>query len=273
MAMWQKSDPGLIYLNSRGYNVVRYPSAKLRPLGLIGRAGTEKKFLGKIDRVWKTELALPVEGEPELAPGIEGSMSCETDLSFGLNFLANALAIFGAKGPGLELSYKKAQSVEFRFGDVRVAGIDPLDIGDYFTKGSLRMDNPVVKLYLLGEDNEMLLITEVLQAGSISVTAKTNSGEEIALDVPAIEGLLGAKVGVKPGAAGRNELTYEDKEGRNSLPIGFKAFRLYCRDGALDLEDVAASGSNAFAEEEASAPSPVVFAEGSVDLDFKEIPE
>jgi len=259
-------DPRLTYLNNQGYCVVRTPQRKIRPLGVIGCEGNSRSWLGTLDRIWKSKAPVPVPGTPEPVPDVSGGRTNDLDLSFGLNFLANALSMFGASTPGLDVAYKNARSVQFRLGEVMSVGIDPLDIGEYITEGTLSENNPFAKFFLGGRDTEALLITEVLLARSISVIAKRDANTGVRVDVPAIQAVLGTKVAVTSASSDSTEITYE---GQEPLTFGIKVFRIVYGGGKWHIEGVEASAETAFGDEDSGhTETPRVLERELVEINF-----
>jgi len=239
-------DPRLTYLNDKGYNVVRLPRAGIVPLGVISRDRGVNSLMGTLDQIWRSELPVPVPGAPQAVAELKGTKTSDIKLSLGLDILANALSgMFGATAPSVNAQYSNAKSLQFSFKDVTSIGIDPFLIGNFLTKGDLASANPVVKRVFGGQkDVSALVITEVLQSKSIGVTAKKDSSTSVSVDVPAIQAILGAKVGVTATSAQNTEITYE---GTQLLTFGFKAYGIGMANGEWQFYGVAPSGDTAFA--------------------------
>ena len=252
----KKKDPSITFLNRFGYNVVKLPRTGIEPMDVIGRDATTQ-WLGPISRVWASDEPVPSPGPPHAAVAINGQRSDALDLSVGLSVLANALAAFGAAVPSLDIAYKSAHSIQFSYTGVTSTSVAPFDAGNYLAKGTLRSDNPVVQNYFLTGKAMAYLIVEVLKSNSITVTASDSHGAGVSVDVPAIQGIIGAKIAVKPSDASNSCLTFTGPEG---VTFGF-AVQQILRDGEKWALHGAAPGADiAFASRPGGpgrgAPSP-----------------
>ena len=147
------NDPRITYLNEAGYNVVRLPRRGIVPLGVIGRDGKARNWLGTLDQIWSSPLAAPQPGPLQPVATLSGTRTSDIKLSLGLDILANALSgMFGATAPSLTDSYRNATSLQFAFKDVRSVGIDPFAIGEFLSRGEVR-PNPFVTRYFSGTKN------------------------------------------------------------------------------------------------------------------------
>ena len=238
-------DPRLTYLNDSGYNVVRLPRTGLNPLGVIGHDHDKKAWLGELPQIWIADAPAPVPDPPSTVAGLRGTRTSDIKLSFGLDILANALSgMFGATAPSIEMAYKNARSVQFVFREVQARKIDPFVIGNYLSKGDVR-PSPFVTRFFSGQENvEALVVSEVLEAKAIGVLAKKDASTEVAVDVPQLQALLGAKVSVSTAHGSSNELTYEGPE---HLVFGYKAFGITMVDGSWQIYSVGESAELAFA--------------------------
>ena len=150
--------------------------------------------------------------------------------------------MFGSTAPSLNFAYKSAKSVQFKFTDVRVSSIDPFLINNYLADGRLR-DGPFVSRFLSDSGTKAFVITEVLQAKSLSAIAKADSKAEVSVDVPAIQLVLGANVAVSQNDSNSAEVVYL---GPDYLTFGFKVFAIKVENGLWRIHGVAAEQSIAF---------------------------
>ncbi len=249
--MMKKKDPSITFLNKWGFNVVKLPRAGIEPLDVVGRDRVTQ-WLGPIETIWTSKSPVPVPGPPRPAATVNGQKTDSLDTSLGLSVLANALAAFGASMPSLDVAYQKASQVQFAYTDVTQTMVSPLDAGNYLAAGDLRTDNPAVKNYFLNAKCASFLITSVLKSASITVSATDQHGTSVGVDVPAISGLVGAKVAVKPSGAANSALTFT---GQEPVTFGFVVQQISYADGVWSLRDAPASGTNAFGVAGAS-PAP-----------------
>jgi len=239
-------DPALTLLNNDGYNVVRLPRAGIEPLDVLGRDGKSLEKLGSITEVWTSTAPAPQPGPPQPAASVNGQRTQGIDLGIGLQFLSNALAGMGsALGlPSLQSSYKNAHSVEFDFVNVTSIGVTPFGLGKFLANGTLDVSNPAVTQYFGNEETKEYIIIEVLKSDTISVTAKGESGGEVQLDLPAIQGLVGANIKVKAGSTSAGQVVYQ---GPSVLTFGFKVFEVMFDNGKWRMQGKQASADLSFA--------------------------
>jgi hypothetical protein len=246
MSAPKKKDPSITYLNALGYNVIKLPKVGIAPLSLIGRRQTTS-YLGTLASMWTgPELTLP---GPQPASVVNGQKSAALDLGFSLNLLASTLAIFGASSPSIDLSHTSAEAIQFSYSGVTSTAVDLGMLGGYLPQGRLNADNITVQQYFGRPDASAYLIYEVLRSSSITITATDSASNAVALNVPEIQGLVGAKVSVKPSNAASTAITFASAEGV-AVTFGFKAVKLLLAGdlatGKLTFEDVAPSGDIAF---------------------------
>ena len=241
--MPKKKDPSVTFLNKFGYNVVKLPRAGIEPLDVIGIDQTTQ-WLGSLTTVWQSTVAVPQPSAPRPASPVNGQKTDQLDLNFGLQILSNALAAFGATAPSLDLAYKRARKVQFSYTNVTSTVVSPLEAGNYLASGTLNTSNPVVRHYFMEPDSQAFLIVDVLKSDSITVTALDEHGAEVGVDVPAIEGILGASIKVKPGSASNSSITYS---GPQPVTFGFAVDEIMFDNGRWSLAGAAPSGGLAFA--------------------------
>jgi hypothetical protein len=262
----KKKDPSITFLNKFGYNVIKLPRTGIEPLDVIGRDnGTQ--WLGPLSKVWTSTGAEPLPGPPHPAAAVNGQRTDALDLSFGLSILANTLAAFGASAPALNLAYKSAHSVQFTYSNVTSTSVSPFDAGNYLAAGTLRSDNPVVQNYFASEKAKAFLIVEVLKADSITVTATDSHGTEVGVDLPQIQGVVNAKIGVKPSNASNSTITFT---GPVPVTFGFAVQQIAREGDRWTLRGAAPSADIAFGvfnagDETQDDSNPLVFDTGEFE--------
>ena len=252
--MAKKKDPSITFLNKFGYNVIKLPRVGIEPLDVIG-SDTSNQWLGPLRTVWKSKVAEPTPGAPRPAAAVSGQRTDQLDLSFGLKILANALAAFGATVPSLDFAFTRARSVQFSYTDVTSTVVPPFDAGEYLKAGSLSSDNPVVKHYFVDPDAEAFLIIDVLKSASITVTASDQHGAGVSVDVPAIQGVVGANVSVKANSTNNDTLTFT---GKTPVSFGFTVDRIQFDGTSWSLSGEAPSGALSFGTAGAGGQAPPV---------------
>jgi hypothetical protein len=241
--MPKKKDPSVTFLNKFGYNVVKLPRVGIEPLDVIGMDETTQ-WLGPLSAVWKSSVPTPEPSPPRRAAPVNGQKTDQLDLSFGLKILGNSLAAFGASVPSLDVAYQRARKIQFSYSNVTSTVVSPLEAGNYLTGGTLNSENPVVKHYFMEPDSQAFLILDVLKSNSITVVATDEHGTEVGIDVPAIQGVVGAGVKVKPSGASNSTITYS---GGKPVTFGFIVDEIQFEGGKWSLSGTVPDGALAFA--------------------------
>jgi hypothetical protein len=249
-------DPSVTFLNRFGYNVVKVPRTGVEPMDVLGKDESMQR-IGRLSSVWKTSSLEPKINPPSTAADVNGQKSDNLDLSVGLKVLANVLSAFGAAVPSLGFAYKHARKVQFGLANVISVSVDPLEVGNYLASGDLDTLNDVAAHFFTEDDAQAFVITEVLKSDTVVVTAKSNSGTEVKVDIPAIQQAVGINIGVNTSGSDDVSVTYK---GRMAVTFGFKAFAIAYVDGRWRLHGVQPTGELAFeiaaADEQ---PTPVIF--------------
>jgi hypothetical protein len=212
-------------------------------MDVLGRDGGSIERLGSLDQIWSSTTPVPDVGTPQTAVGINGQKTASLNLDVGLKFLSNVLGAMGALVPQLNFAYKSVKAVEFSFADVRVAGVDPLVLGNYLASGSLSSNNPFLRRYFEDDDTDAFIITEVLKSNSITAKAKVESSAGESIDIPAIQAAVGAKIGVSQTISQTTELTFT---GNELLTFGHKVFKIEFDEGNWAIRGQQASSAIAF---------------------------
>lgn len=235
-------DKSLSFLNDKGYNVVRLPRGGIEPLDLLGRDDGAMEWLGHLETLWQSPLPLPKTLAPQPAADIEGKRTDSLGLDVGLSLLKGVLSIFNA-GAGLDAAYSQASSLEFTYTNVTAHRVAALDIGAYLARGTTDRDNPVIRRYFLGDKAEGFVLTEVLKSDQLKVTARSDRGESLKVDVDQISATLGAHAGVKVSQSTENAVVYA---GNTPVTFAFRLLRIAFADGRWETRGAKASGALSF---------------------------
>jgi hypothetical protein len=223
---------------------------------VLGLTGQSLERLGRLDQIWTSTVPLPEPGPEQEAVKISGQQTNEMRLSVGLKLLNGVLAAVGAKLPQLDFAYANASTLQFTFGDVATLGVDPLMVGEFLGAGDLKGPNPVFDRYFHDEEARAFVLTEVLLAKSISVSAKNEHSGEVKVDIPAIQQAVGGDVQVGAKAGSGSDLTYA---GTQPVTFGFKAFEI-AFNGRWRMVGAAAGPDLAFAID----AKPVILRRGGI---------
>jgi len=256
-------DPVTTELNKRGYNLVKLPRVGIDPMDVLGREDDSIEKLGSIAEVWTSTVSVPPTSSPAAVAGITGEKTSDLDVGIGLKLLADALAGLGAglSLPSLNLAFKKAKKVQFKFINVESTSITPFALGKFLANGSLDMSNPFVSHYFGNDQTQEYIIFAVLKSDSISVAAKTETGTAVEADIGALSGALKASVSAKAGATGASEITFQ---GKVQATFAFKVFQVLFENGKWVPKGVGADDDLSFAvgADVEAAVQPAIIAPG-----------
>lgn len=262
----KKKDPSITFLNKFGYNVIRLPRTGIEPMDVLGREDGSMQLLGPIAAVWNSASPEPLPSPPHAAVAINGQRTDGLDLSLGLNLLASTLAMFGASAPALDLAFKNAHAVQFTYTNVTSTSVSPFSAGNYLAAGTLRTDNPVVRNFFSGGKLRAYLILDVLKSDSITVTATDSSGAGVGIDLPHIEGIADAKIGIKPSGSANSSVTFT---GPVAVTFGFAVQEIARQGDTWALHGAAPSGDLAFGSrfgvDDTDESNPTIFNTGDSD--------
>jgi hypothetical protein len=238
-------DPVTTELNKRGYNLVKLPRVGIDPMDVLGQEGHSMEKLGSITEVWTSTAPAPPIGAPAPVSGVTGEKTNDLDIGIGLKLLADALAGLGAglSLPSLNLAFKKAKKVQFKFINVESTSVTPFALGKFLANGTLDMTNPFASHYFGNDETQEYIIFDVLKSDAISVTAKTESGTTVEADLGALSGALKASVSAKAGSTGASEITFE---GKVKATFAFKLFEVLFENGKWVPKGVAADDGLSF---------------------------
>ena len=149
-------DPVTKELNKRGYNLVKLPRVGIDPMDVLGRENDSMEKLGSIAEVWTSTAPVPLIGAPAPVAGVTGEKTSDLDAGIGLKLLADALAGLGAglSLPSLNLAFKNAKKVQFKFINVESTSITPFALGKFLANGTLDMSNPFVSHYFGNDETQ-----------------------------------------------------------------------------------------------------------------------
>jgi hypothetical protein len=250
-------DPSLTYLNRLGYNVVRLPRTGLLPLEVLGcEIGRPPEPIGPLPSVWQSALAPPPVTLGD-ASTVTGKSTSNIKIGFRLKILEGVLGAMGAAVPQVSLAYSRARTVRFEFKEPEIKKIDPLVVGNYLAKGDLNTANPVVQRYMLSDETQAYIITEVLLSKAIRVVALDESETSAKLDLKMLQDGVGANVEVKAIGAEEGDVTYQ---GKQFLAFGYKAHEIVYSGKEWNVRRLEPSEETAlFGDEERKLAPPVLF--------------
>lgn len=191
--------------------------------GADGRVSSEFALSTVVTPAMTAELLLDT-GEPLGA--LEGTLSQERDLEFGLGLLGGFLAALGAPGVldkvGVQYKQSKTQSLAFEFREATRDSVDPGALGDALISRRLRDDHPLVL-----EGSRYFVVAGLARSSSLTVHATAQATSGGGLDVEAMQ-VAGAKAGLTLRHGSDDTVTYK---GDQSLVFGVELYELSYEPG------------------------------------------
>jgi hypothetical protein len=257
-------DQSTDFLRNQGYNVVRHPNSRIRPMDLIGIQRGESLHLGHLNQlIGESAEGLPAVEENVESAEISGQSSSKMSIAIGANVLGSLIGAMGGT-LGVKTTYTDARRVEFTFTDVFNDLVVPLAVGDYLREADVDAGNLILQQYILGHGS-LYLITKTAKSRKFSVKYERKNGTIAEIDVKALPQLTGGNVTVDSSQAAEGVVSFS---GANPLVFGFQCFRVGVADGELTLTSVRA-GNVALATGNTAAQEPDLLSqEGAVDLQF-----
>lgn len=216
-------DPLENYLKGFGYSVVLLPREGIRPLQVATmKASRQLQLLGELGDVFEgTVPPLPAITR-NAASNLSGAQSGGLKIGVGLKLLSGALQAIGVPPLSGSAGFDKASVMRFEFGDVTIESASFLAIGKFLgNAGRISRDS-----WLKGEiaAQNLYVVTDVLRAQTLLISAEDNNGRDAAIDVPAIKGLLDGKASVKTTSGSSSQIALTSA---TPLAFGIKAAQLF----------------------------------------------
>ena len=216
-------DPVLSYLKSAGYLVVRLPKAHIKPLQLYELRGKELERFGDLEDVFDAGgVPLPSPSNDNPAPDISGQSTSNFRIGLGISLLGDIIGAMGGSTLELHSFYREAKTITFEFRDVLDDHVQVAQLDRYLSHADIKSGSPYGAKLL--DANALTIITDTLKSRSLIVQAKDAGGEEVKINVPAIQSVIGGNIQVAGEQSMSHKLTYQ---GTHPLVFGFRARRLF----------------------------------------------
>jgi hypothetical protein len=222
------SDPFLTYLRSFGWNTVRFPKADLQPLEVLTKDGRDLERFGQLSTIMIGDgtIAIPKPNVNKPAADINGQRTSDLKIGTGLTILGSIISAMGGSPIGLDVNYKRGNSIAFEYSAVYQDNIEVAALDQYLGSADI---NPYSRYAAkLLESDKVYVITSTIKSKKFTVGLNGSSGTEVKLNVPEIQALVGANVKVSSENKESSKLSYE---GNIPLIFGFQAVRLFYDNG------------------------------------------
>lgn len=216
-------DPLENYLKSFGYSVVLLPREGIRPLQVATmKASRQLQMLGDlVDLFAGTPSSVPAI-KASTASNLSGAQSGGLKVGVGLKLLSGALQAIGVPPLSGSAGFDKASTMRFEFGDVSIESVSFLAISKFIGAAGRISSDATIKGMIAAQS--IHVVTDVLRAQTLLITAEDKNGREAAIDVPAIKGLLDGKASVKSTSGTSSQIALTSA---TPLAFGIKAAQLF----------------------------------------------
>ena len=144
----------------------------------------------------------------------------------------------GGSSLGLETEYQQAKSAVFEFSGVTEDRLEVIDLDQYLGDADINPASVFVSQLL--EADQLYVTTAVLKSTTFGFEATQSTGVGLKVNVPVIQQIVGANVGVNTKTEAATKLSYE---GKVPLVFAFQAVQIFYDDGRYTafepVEDVA----------------------------------
>jgi hypothetical protein len=225
------SDPMIEMLADLGYCVVRLPRKNIQPLALLEREGrTTLHLFGSVGQHLPAMdgAVIPSVTRKRRVADISDSATGKLGLDVGLDVLSPIVGALGGSPLGIRTAYQDARSIAFQFSDVFEDSILPASLDVYLGSS----EAPGARTRRLLSEGDLYIIVATLTSTRIIVHARGHDGADLKLNVPQVQGLVGATVEVSSDSTSASTLTYGGPE---RLVFGFKAVQVASNGGTYTI--------------------------------------
>lgn len=222
------SDPFVSYLKGIGYSALRLPRKNFHSLDVLADMGRDLTNIGPLNTIMmpEPETVVPKVSPDEPAANVSGESTADLSLGLGLTLLDGILGAMGGSKIGIDSAYKSAKSLTFSFSNVFENSVQISELDQFLGSSDV---NPRSKGVLeLLDANDVYVVTSTIKSREITVSAKSDDGADLRVEVPVIQEIVGANVKVAATSASSSGVTYT---GNEDLVFGFQAIRLFFTDG------------------------------------------
>jgi hypothetical protein len=219
-----RPDQSITFLRSFGYSVFRVPRLGAGPLDVLHRDGKDLTRLGGIlDLIVGGAVPVPpIQRDDRPGVSIEGTESSKVNVSIGLSILGSFLGAMGGTNLGLQLGFKRAKTVTFKYMSVLEDSVNILPLEQFIRAGDINPLTPAGTVDKVIAD-EVYTITSVLKTNKIVVSAQGDAGHSVQLDVPVIQQAVGGSLTVGTEGSIQSVVMFE---GPVAIPFAFQAVQL-----------------------------------------------
>jgi hypothetical protein len=209
-------------LRDRDYLPVALPTADVGVLQVLTRQRNVLRRYSDLDRVLAGAEpgTLPAVSANQPVVETEGAWRRTAKAGIGLGIVSALLQALGAN-VGVHLSVAAARTVEYGYAGVTADRVDLASLDAWLAGADFRPGLRNITDLLAAE--EVYVIVGALKASSVWIRLLDDGSAGVEVDVPAIQGVVGAKVSVEADAKRSDHLTFH---GEVPVTVAAKAAQL-----------------------------------------------
>ena len=208
------------HLADKGYTGIALPSPEFRLFTLVFERNGARGHQNAFDQLAPGVAASMAQPERNAnLPAIAGERTRSVDVQVGLKILSGLIAALGGGTLGIKAGFDRARKLTFAYD-----GISSETLNAVLLQQALNgVAPPAGGLLRDWLDDHLYVVTSVLRATKISVSAEATEGETVAVDVPVISGAVGANVSVAAKAGDKSTVTFQ---GGVAVPFAVGLFQV-----------------------------------------------
>jgi hypothetical protein len=214
-----RPDPVMQMFKKENFLPLLVPRQDILPLQLVGMSGKDLSPLGEVSTALVAPAGVslpPIVSDIATAASMEGKASSQVKLSVGLEILGNILNALAGSKMDVSAAYEKATSVTFKFSDVSADKVEITKLDQFLGKANIHPDSKHIERMMIAD--KVGILTMTLKSKKFTVSAQGESGLNVGVDVPVIQGIASGKLKVESKKADNSEIAFE-----GATPITFAA--------------------------------------------------
>lgn len=231
------------WLEQYHFTALELPRRDLAPADVVFRSnGAFDQKVGNLGVLFSPSTPAPATTSGEPTGSIARSFEKKVEAGLGLRILG---ALFGGGASsklGTGLDAKNAKTLSVTYENVTQDSLAVLELQSWLERAQIPTSRQAAAWL---NDEKLAAVTAVLRTAELSIVAERESGVAVELNVPEIQGLVGADAKVSAGSGDSSKVTFT---GNEPIAFGFQAFvMLFDENVSLGLEQT--RGPTDFGEE------------------------
>ena len=207
------------WLKPYRFTAVELPRRDVAPGDVVFRSnGAFDQKVGNLPMLFSSATGMPATTSGEPTGSIARSFEKKVEAGLGLKILG---ALFGGGASsklGADLEAKHARSLSVTYEDVTQDSLAVLELQSWLERAEIQTSRQATDWL---NDDKLAAVTAVLRTAKLSIVATRENGVAIELNVPEIQGIVGADAKVSAQSSDSSKITFTGKE---PIAFGFQAF-------------------------------------------------